>query len=172
MYGIKKIPIDNSVFNHSVFVDISKRDVTSFDDVLYFVEKFKFDYDPAKLNALSEHFLDYKMLNDHDISNAVRQNGCNYYNEKNKYYKVDILWGYFGEMKETRVFSIVKKNKTPFRTSMGFNTLGSILTKKLANPNATIFKPDKTLVKSAKSATNIIKDTRLPHHPLPEKVKK
>ena len=37
---------------------------------------------------------------------------------------------------EERVFSMVKNNKTPFIASMGFNTLGSILTVKLANPNA------------------------------------
>ena len=97
------------------------------------------------------------MLNDHDISNSVRQNACNYYDEKNKYYKGDILWGYIGEMKKTRVFSMLKKNKTSFKASMGFNTLGFILTKKLADTNATKFKPDKTLVKSAKSPTNIIK---------------
>ena len=48
---------------------------------------------------------------------------------------------------------MVKKNKTPFRASMGFNTLGFILAVKLANPNATKFKPDKALLKSAKSAT-------------------
>ena len=45
------------------------------------------------------------------------------------------------------------KIKQKFRASMGFNTLGSILTVKLANPNATKFKPDKALLKSAKSAT-------------------
>ena len=54
---------------------------------------------------------------------------------------------------EERVFSVVKKNKTPFRASMGFNTLGFILTVKLANPNATKFKPEKTPLKSAKSET-------------------
>ena len=42
---------------------------------------------------------------------------------------------------------MVKKNKTPFRACTGFNTLGSILTVKLANLNATEFKPDKALLK-------------------------
>ena len=36
---------------------------------------------------------------------------------------------------------------------MDFKTLGSILTVKLANPNAAKFKPDKTLLSSVKSAT-------------------
>ena len=72
--------------------------------------------------------------------------------------------------------SMVKKNKTPFRASMGFNTLRSILTVKLANPNGIKVNPDKALLKSAKSATceyTVIKDTRFPHHPFPhKKVKK
>ena len=100
--------------------------------------------------------------------------------DRNKYYRGDILWGYISQMKdcigkhrfdilfkvvklvlvlphsnasEERVFSIVRKNKTKFRASMGFSTLGSILTVKLANPIATKFKSDKALLKSAKSAT-------------------
>ena len=48
---------------------------------------------------------------------------------------------------EERVFSIVRKNKTTSRARMGFNTY--ILTVKLTNPNATKFKPDKALLKSA-----------------------
>ena len=50
------------------------------------------------------------------------------------------------------MFSIVRKNKRTFRASMGFNTLGSILPVKLANPKAKKFKPDKALLNSAKSA--------------------
>ena len=100
--------------------------------------------------------------------------------DRNKYYEVDILWGYISQMKDCIgkhifdiffdivelvlvlqhsnaskewVFSIVRKNKTIFRATMGFNTLGFILTVKLANPNATKFKPDRALLKSAKSAT-------------------
>ena len=36
---------------------------------------------------------------------------------------------------------------------MGFNTLGTLLTVKLANPNAVSFKPDQEPQKSAKKAT-------------------
>ena len=97
-----------------------------------------------------------------------------------KYYRVNILWGYISQMKdciekhrfdilfkvvklvlvlphsnasEERVFSIVRKNKTTFLASMEFNNLGSILTVKLANPNATKFKLDKALLRSAENAT-------------------
>ena len=54
---------------------------------------------------------------------------------------------------EKGVFRIVRKNKTTFPAIMGFNTLGSRLTVKLANPNARKFKPEKALLKLAKSET-------------------
>ena len=79
--------LNSSVLQRSVFVDISKRDVASFDDALYFVGKFTLNYDPVKVNAFCKQFLHYQMLNDHDISNSLGQNSCNYYNEKAKYYK-------------------------------------------------------------------------------------
>ena len=152
----------------------------SIDDVQSFAEKFHFNFNPETINLLSEEFLDYQQLNDHDIPDSVWQNACTMDDDRNKHYRVDILWGYISQMKgcigkhrldilfkavklvlvlphsnatEERVFSIVRKNKTTFRACMRFNTLGSILTVKLANPNATKFKPDKALLKSAKSAT-------------------
>ena len=68
---------------------------------------------------------------------------------------------------EERVFSIVRKNKTTFRASMGFNTLGSILTVKLGNLNATKFKPDKALTSQLKGQLgNTTKDTHHQHHRL------
>ena len=179
-YGVEKLPINDSVLKHSIFADISKRESVSIDDVLSFIEKFHLNFNPETIILLSEEFLDYRQLNDHDISDSVRQNACTMDDDRNKHYRVDILWGYISQMKgcigkhrldilfkviklvlvlphsnasEERVFSIVRKNKTTFPASMEFNNLGSILTVKLANPNATKFKPDKALLKSAKSAT-------------------
>ena len=54
---------------------------------------------------------------------------------------------------EERVFSMVRKNKATFRSSLGYNTLGSILTVKLSNEDALHLSPDKDLPKSAKSAS-------------------
>ena len=177
---MEKLPINDSVLKHFIFADISKRESLSIDDVLFFVEKFRLNFNPETINLLSEQFLNYQLLNDHDIPESVWQNPCTMHDDRNKYYRVDILWGYTSQMKdcigkhrfdilfkvvklvlvlphsnatEERAFSIVRKNKTTFRDSMGLNTLGSILTIKLANPNATKFKPDKALLKSAKSAT-------------------
>ena len=179
-FGVEKLPTNDSVLKHSFFADVSKRESLSIDDVLFFVEKFHLNFNPETINLLSEQFLDYQLLNDHDIPDSVWQNACTMDDDRNKYYRVDILWGYISQMKdcigkhrfdilfkvvklvlvlphsnasEERVFSIVRKNKTKFRASMGFSTLGSILTVKLANSIATKFKSDKALLKSAKSAT-------------------
>ena len=55
---------------------------------------------------------------------------------------------------EERDFSMVRKNKTPFRSSLSMEgTLSSILTVKLANANAVKFKPSSELLKKSKSAT-------------------
>ena len=93
---------------------------------------------------------------------------------------MDVLWGYLGKLKdyskqlqfknlfkvaklalvlshsnvgEEQIFSPVRKNKTTFRASMGFNTSSSLFTVKLANSNTVNFKPDQKLQKSAKKET-------------------
>ena len=101
--------------------------------------------------------------------------------EVTKYYRMDTIWGYLSTMKladgqfqfkklfkvaklilvlphsnagEERVFSMVRKDKTPFRSSLSMEgTLSSILTVKLADVNAVKFKPPSELLKKAKGAT-------------------
>lgn len=101
--------------------------------------------------------------------------------EVKKYYRMDVIWGYLSTMKAgdgqfqfkklfkvaklilvlphsnagaERVFSMVRKNKTPFRSSLLMEgTLSSILTVKLADVNAVKFKPPSELLKKAKGAT-------------------
>ena len=70
-YGVEKLPINDSVLKHSIFADISKRESVSIDDVLLFVEKFHLDFNPEIINLLSEQFLDYQLLNDHDIPDSI-----------------------------------------------------------------------------------------------------
>ena len=105
----------------------------------FFVEKFHLNFNSETVNLLSEQFLDYQLLSDHDIPDSVWQNACTVDDYRNKYYRVDILWGYISQMKdgigkhrfdilfkvvklvlvlphsnasEERVFNIVCKNKT------------------------------------------------------------
>ena len=48
---------------------------------------------------------------------------------------------------------MARKDKNTYRASMGFNTLGSLLTVKLTKLNAVRFKPEQEIQKSAKKAT-------------------
>ena len=94
---------------------------------------------------------------------------------------MDVIWGYLSTMKaadgeflfkrlfkvaklilvlphsnagKERVFSMVRKNKTPFRSSLSMDgTLSSILTVKLADVDAVQFKPTNELLKKAKRAS-------------------
>ena len=76
-YRLEKLPINNSVLKHSIFANISKRESVSIDDMLFFVEEPHFNFNPQTINLLSEQFLDYQLLNDHDIPDSFWQ--CLYY---------------------------------------------------------------------------------------------
>ena len=68
---MQKLSINDSVLKHSIFADISKRESLSIDDVLFFVEKFHLNFNQETINLLSEQFVDYQLLNDHDIPDSV-----------------------------------------------------------------------------------------------------
>ena len=124
---------------HSIFADLSKRESASIDGVLFFVETFYLNFNPETMNLLSEQFLDYQLLNDHDIPDSVLQNTCTMDDDRDEYYRGDILWVYISQMKDCigkhrfdillkvvklvlglpysnasgkRVFGIICKNKT------------------------------------------------------------
>ena len=97
-YGVEKLPINDFVLRHSIFADISKKESVSIYDVLFFVEKFYLNLNPETINLLSEQFIDYQLLNDHDIPDSVWQSACTMDDDRNKYYRVDILRDYISQM--------------------------------------------------------------------------
>ena len=70
----------------------------SIDDVLFSVEKLHLNFNPETINLLSEQFLDYQLINDHDISDSIWQSACTMDDDRNKYYRVDILRDYISQM--------------------------------------------------------------------------
>lgn len=99
-----------------------------------------------------------------------------------QYHRMDVVWGYLSGMKnldgslkfgllssvaklvlviphsnagEERVFSLIKQNKTPSRSSLHVNgTLSSMIQVKLANTDPCVkWEPSKDVLKAAKSAT-------------------
>ena len=112
----------------------------------------------SELTQLAEEFVDYQLLREEDIPQRVWDKAK--VEEDGDKHRMDVLWHYFSTLKsgdgrqrfkqlsniamlvltiphsnadEERVFSMVRKNKTPFRPSLGLDTtLPSLLTVKLA----------------------------------------
>lgn len=107
--------------------------------------------------------------------------------EKIQYFRMDVIWSYLMGLKNTdssltfpllskvarlvlviphsnageeRVFSLIKQNKTPIRSSLGINgTLSSMIQVKLANSATCIkWEPTKELLTAAKKATKQYND--------------
>ena len=180
MYGKAKLPLSDEVLKHSVFVNFLKRSEVNIEDVLFFVRRFKIAFSANEINLLDEKFMEYQLLKNDEIPKSVWDGSTIVENEETKYFRMDVIWGYLAKQKscfgrysykllskiaklvlvlphsnagEERVFSMVRKNKTTFRSSMSFETLSSILIVKLSSAAAQSFKPDKELTKAAKSAT-------------------
>ena len=130
-------------------------------------------------------FIQYKLLKDDEIDEKIWNQTTVTVDEKNniKFVRVDVIWSFlfqkrqndgnlcFNYLKriieailvlphsnaaEERVFSIIKKNKTPFRGSLNLDgTLSSIVTVKLAADDELTITKD--FLKSAKKAASLDK---------------
>ena len=116
-----------------------------------------------ELTKLGEEFIQYQLLTKEDIPQSVWDEACvkeSEEEEEESHYRMDVLWHHLSKVKggdgrltfprlskvsklvltipqsnagEERVFSMVRKNKTPFRPNLGLDkTLPSLLTIKLA----------------------------------------
>ena len=136
------------------------------------------------MDRLGEEFTAYQLLEDSDIPQDVWKQATLYIDEEHNqtYHRMDVLWHHISTMRapdnsyrffrlsqiaklilviphsnaeEERVFSMVRKNKTAFRSNLDpKGTLSSILTIKLANSQpAHCYEPTSSVLKKAKSAT-------------------
>lgn len=138
---------------------------------------------PAELTKLEEEFVDYQLLRDHDIPASVWKDArTDNESGEDGYYRLDVLWNYLSTLRsgdgyerfkrlskiaklvliiphsnadEERVFSMVRKNKTPFRPNLGLETtLSSLLTVKLATDEPCHkFEPHSSVIKKAGKVT-------------------
>lgn len=138
----------------------------------------------SELTKLNEEFVDYQLLNDEIIPQFIWDKATVLINEETneKKYRMDVIWQYLSSMKsadgrnrfrrlssvaklvlviphsnagEERVFSMVKKNKTPSRPSLSLdNTLSGLLTVKLGvKEPCHKFEPDPSVVARASKVT-------------------
>lgn len=138
---------------------------------------------PTELTHLGEEFVQYQLLSNEDIPQSVWDEG-RVEAEENEgcHYQADILWHHLSLKKhggghlmfprlskiaklvlviphsnadEERVFSMVRKNKTPFRPNLSLDkSLPSLLTVKLATDEPRYkFNPPTHVVERARKVT-------------------
>ena len=138
----------------------------------------------SDLSKLREEFVDYQLLDDGIIPQNVWDAATVVLDEESgdRKYRMDVIWQYLSNLKcsdgrdrlnrlskvaklvlviphsnagEERVFSMVKKNKTPFRPSLSLDkTLSGLLTVKLAiNEPCHKFEPDASVTAKAGKVT-------------------
>ena len=125
-----------------------------------FPRRFKdFIQDPYKLDALEEEHLMYQSMSNTEIPEDIWEQSLVKDMEERKYYRMDMIWGYLrtslprladnalflltiphSNAAEERIFSMITKNKTTFRSSLDNNrSLNSIMRIKMNKPES--FKP-------------------------------
>lgn len=168
-----------------VYAYTSKMCYSSLSCIVYRFQHLLDFSSPLELSKLGEEFVDYQLLSDSDIPQSVwdaAKLASNDDDDEDKFYRIDVVWHYLSGLKlsdgtkrfkrlsqvamlaltvphsnagEERVFSMVRKNKTPFRPSLGLEkTLPSLLTVKLATCEPCHkFEPDPAVVARAGKVT-------------------
>ena len=96
-------PIDNELIQNSVWIDVVRRDKVEWDNVDFFLQKFKTAtiMENIKFDDLYEEFIDFQSLADEDIGQTT-WNEAKVIDGKDSGgndHRVDILWYYISQMK-------------------------------------------------------------------------
>ena len=158
-YCVKWLPLDDMLYKCSRFIEFSNRSKISFDELTELLTSFprRFDNyikDPHQLDDLEEEYQQYETMSDKDIPKEIWEESLVKVSEGRSYYRMDIIWS---EIKkslpklanialflltiphsnagEERIFSIIGKNKTKFRSNLDNETsLNSIILIKINKP--------------------------------------
>ena len=178
-------PLSDPFLQHAKLVNFQDREEICFDSVEYFISRFPHLSalnTPRETELLQEEFVHYQLLSDSEIPTQVWEE-AKVNEDEHVYYRIDALWGYICKMQsigssqlkfprlalvaktvivvshsnatEERVFSMIHKNKTPFRPSLALDgTLSSIITVKLAiEEPCEQFEPTKALLDKSKKVS-------------------
>ena len=186
-YCTKWLPLNNTLLKHCVFVDFMQRNACSMDNVEQILSALNHIHkdmvnDPRAMDILEEEFLVYQTMSETDIpahiweESAVTEKQDLDSDEVLTYHRMDMIWGYLRDKlpnlskvalsvltvphsnaAEELVFSLIRKNKTDFRSNLDLETsLSSIMTIKMNKPASLLpchrFKPSKELLKKCKAA--------------------
>ena len=172
-YILRTWPLSDKLLQEAEVVDISLRSSRSFGSVEYFVDKFPGilgDQSSDVVDKLEVEFATYQVDSFSDkpavfesirvdkkwdlISRITDGSGCKKYPLLSRVAKAVLVIPHSNAACE-RVFSIVRKNKTDFRSSMSTKTLQALLTEKIANSGVPCYQREfsKGLLKKVKQAT-------------------
>ena len=151
-YCVKWLPLEDPLLKHCQFVDFEKRRNSSFDCVLRTIEHFstihaKLIEQPELLDTLEEEFLEYQALMNDDITQSIWNETLIQDTSQTEHHRMDMVWGNLRQRfpllsevalsilviphsndADERVFSIIRKNKTEFRSRLELgNSLNSII---------------------------------------------
>ncbi|XP_064422522.1 uncharacterized protein LOC135360046 [Latimeria chalumnae] len=184
-YAFEKLPLNDEVLKNATFVNFDVKEDCTFEQVEYFIDRYKhlFSLNPAEMEMLQDEFVDYQLLHRSEIPQYVWDEALQTdTNDTVKCYRMDSIWAHLSNVKnpagpmrfpslsrvarlvlvlphsnadEERVFSLIRKNRTPFRPNLALDgTSSSIIQVKLANPEPCFkYEPTKEVIKKAKGAT-------------------
>ena len=183
-YLLKWCPLKDELLTHATWLDFEGRLEKSLNSVEYFVSIYPELFPQMDLDRLTEQFLSYQMLVSEDIPTTVKESVSL---KPEDPHPLDVLWGYLRGLKtpgtntfefdllfrvaevvmtiphsnagEERIFSMIRKNKTPDRSSLRLDgTLSSLMVVKTHVEDPLQWKPSVTLIDSAKKATKAYND--------------
>ena len=141
-YCVKWFPLDDVFYKNCTFVDFAKRQSIDFEQIVSVIECFptlkaKLHNDPRQLDACLEEFMIFQGLTDENIPFVAWNDAKVDVKPDKVFHRMDIIWGYLRErfpllssvalcvltiphsnVAEERVFSIIKKKKTTFPSSL------------------------------------------------------
>ena len=158
-YCVKWLRLDNVFYKNCTFVDFAKCQSIDFVQIVSAIECFptlnaKLHNDPRQLDTCLEEFMVFQGLTDENIPSHAWNDAKVDVTPDKVFHHMDIIWGYLRERfpflssvalcvltiphsnaAEERVFSMIKKNKTTFRSSLDLKTsLNSIMIIKMNTP--------------------------------------
>ena len=180
--------LDDDLLKYCVFVDVRKRADTPFSYVEKTLPYFSHIHqtvkdNPALLEDVHDEYVEFQAMPDSDIPEAVWKSAAigssdsEFDKKRKRDLRMDVIWGHLrgrfpnlsdialtvltvphSNASEERVFSIIKKNKTEFRSRLELGgSLNSIMRIKMALPESLMpchkWKPSNELLLKCKRAT-------------------
>ena len=176
----KVVTTRDSLLQNCKFVDFDLRSTSSFDSVQRIVESFdtinrQLLERPELLDTLEEELMEYQAIVKGDVPQHIWDEAFVKDTSRSDHYRMDMVWGYLRQRfpllseialailvvphsnaADERVFSMIRKNKTEFRSRLDLSkSLNSVMRVKMnlleqIQP-CYYWKPDKELLKKCKS---------------------